>query len=354
MILKKKQLLNSNDPLQKAGEEAEAQMAYLLERRFGNRNDVFVINDLRIAPQESPVFQIDHLVVSRFGFFIVESKSVHSTITITRWDDQREHWQRAYRGISKGMDSPVLQAGEQARLLKDFLRDNTELLLGKMLGMQKGFRYCPVIPYVAISSTGIIEMAKGEAPPESVFKADEIAPMLDAKLRELEKKVSLMNLSLDTGWDMTLEEALRTAEFLVNSHTPLREGKPAESVGAILHAGSDCPACKTRKLVNATAKQPDGSRVPYLACEGNRDKSCSWHMRVEMPEVVDTSAASPAVTSSPTQDSSRSKGSSKSYYCNKCKAPISPRVFKYCLDHESRFGGKPYCMDCQKSFPSEA
>jgi ssDNA-binding Zn-finger/Zn-ribbon topoisomerase 1 len=39
------------------------------------------------------------------------------------------------------------------------------------------------------------------------------------------------------------------------------------------------------------------------------------------------------------------------YCCFRCQRSISPKIATYCLDHKDRFGGKTYCMDCQKTFP---
>ncbi|MDP2792735.1 MAG: nuclease-related domain-containing protein [Sulfurisoma sp.] len=355
MLVKAKHFTNPDDAQLKAGEDAERQMAHLLERRFGTREEVFIINDLRIAVQHLPPFQIDHLVVSCYGLFVVESKSIHATVTITRWDDQREHWKRSYRGNEQGMDSPVLQAAEQARLLRLFILKNTERLLGKLIGIQKGFGLCPFIPYVAISSTGIIDMVPaGYAPPKNVFKADEIAPTIDDELKSLAKKASLLNLSLESGWSMSQEEAKRTAEFLAQSHTPLRANKLTDPVIQPLQAGASCPSCQVGKLVHATAKQPDGSKAAYLACERNKDKSCLWHIRLEAPVIIRPNPISTTTPPQPSLPPPKIKTANKSLYCNACKAPISRNVAKYCFDRESQFGGKPYCMECQKQFPVKA
>jgi len=40
---------------------------------------------------------------------------------------------------------------------------------------------------------------------------------------------------------------------------------------------------------------------------------------------------------------------SKRLFCFKCKITISERVAKFCWDNKSRFGGRAYCIDCQKS-----
>ena len=38
------------------------------------------------------------------------------------------------------------------------------------------------------------------------------------------------------------------------------------------------------------------------------------------------------------------------YYCFKCRKPITQRVARFCFQHTERFGGKAYCLDCQKAF----
>ena len=38
------------------------------------------------------------------------------------------------------------------------------------------------------------------------------------------------------------------------------------------------------------------------------------------------------------------------YYCFKCGRPISKRVAVFCFQHKERFGGRAYCMACQREF----
>ncbi|MGB4811533.1 MAG: nuclease-related domain-containing protein [Methylophilaceae bacterium] len=177
MILKEKQLTNSTDPKLKAGEDAEKQMAFYLGRVFGKEKDCFVLNDLRITHKDDTA-QVDHLIITRFGLFIIESKSVHGEISVNK----HKEWTRTYMNKSQGMASPILQAEAQGRVLKDFIRENRELLLGKMLfgTTQKGFKFCPVFIYVAISDTGIIER-KTDIP--ELLKADQVSQAISEKLK---------------------------------------------------------------------------------------------------------------------------------------------------------------------------
>lgn len=359
MIVKEKQFSTSTDPRVRAGEEAEKDMAFRLARRFGNDADVHIINDLRIE-HEGNAFQIDHLLVTPLGLFIVESKSVHCPVTIKVWDETREHWSRNFEGKIEGFDSPVLQAEEQGRLLKTFMRANVDQMLSKMIGLvQKGFGYCPIIPLVAISRTGVIDVESGTLH-KSVLKADEIAPEIARQIATLRKKASLLNLSLETGWDMTAEEAARVSSFLCSSHTPKLPPKPAaqaapkettppasKALGSVPRVGAPCPKYGTRKLVRKSVKRSDGTETDFLACAGHPNDCQQIFALVtkaldtpkEEAKTVDNSAA---IAKKPQR---RQAGKT---YCYKCKTDIAQNVANYCFAKREQFGGRAYCRSCQR------
>lgn len=282
MILKEKELTNPSDPRQKAGEDAEKQMAFYLQRAFRKCDDCFVINDLRVI-HDGDVAQIDHLVVSPFGLFIVESKSVHGTISINQHGD----WKRTYNNEVTGMPSPVLQGQEQGRILKELLRENAEQVLGKFLfgKLQKGFGNCPVCTYVAISDSGIID--RGMDVPE-LLKADVVSGAVIKKIDGFASKANLLSpknlLSTDVIWEITKDEARATAEFLVSKHTPPAspikvappktkdEAKPATTQKSektfVPKVGANCPECGKQKLIRKSINRNDGTETDFLACEG--------------------------------------------------------------------------------------
>lgn len=276
MILKEKEFANPSDPRLKAGEEAEKQMAFYLQRAFRKRDDCFVINDLRVA-HDGDFAWIDHLVISTYGLFIVESKSVHGTISINQHGD----WQRTYNDGVTGMPSPVLQAQEQGRILKELLRANAEQVLGKIFfgKIQKGFKYCPVDVYIAISDTGIIQ--RGMDVPE-LFKADAVTGAITEKLSQLKSKTNLLSpknlLSTDFVWEMTKQEAEAAAEFLVSKHTPSVQSVNTEAKAkptAMLQSektfvpkvGALCPECGQQKLIRKSINRSDGTETDFLACQ---------------------------------------------------------------------------------------
>lgn len=376
MITKEKIFSSSKDRRIRAGEETEKDMAYHLSRRFAVEPDVHVINDLRIE-HKGFCFQIDHLVVTRWGLFIVESKSVHGVVSIKAWDDKREHWTRSFDNSTEGIDSPILQAEEQARLLREFLRDNATKLLGKMIGfVQRGFAYCPIESLVAISRTGVIEVDSGSLPSQ-VFKADEIAPEI---ARRIGKKSGLLKQALSVDWDMPAEDAARVAAFLVAAHTPARRGvqvsAPTEEALADApsatkrqdvtasetpRAGSLCPKCGKRKLIRKSVKRHDGTETDFLACEGYPAECAQMLVLVAQtqagivtlggedssPGDCDFTGRSREPKESPHNRRIEEQGKN-SFYCFQCGADIQKNVAAFCFDRPQRFGGRAFCLKCQK------
>ena len=209
MILKEVQLTNSQDPKIRAGEDAEKQMAFYLQRAFGKAKDLYILNDLTIV-YDGDAAQIDHLIVSQFGLFIVESKSVHGTISINK----QKEWSRTYNK-PLGMRSPVLQAEAQGKILRALLRANSEKLLSKVLGLlQKGFKFCPINVFAAIPDSDIINR---ETTISELFKADRITDAIDEKLKVLKKSNSLLSLtSNDVAWSINAEETKNALKVIEN------------------------------------------------------------------------------------------------------------------------------------------
>ncbi|MGM0609028.1 MAG: nuclease-related domain-containing protein, partial [Candidatus Muiribacteriota bacterium] len=60
---------------------AEKDNAYYLDHEYKNRDDAILIHDLRIKHKDRTA-QIDHLIISRVGIYLMESKSFKGTLTI--------------------------------------------------------------------------------------------------------------------------------------------------------------------------------------------------------------------------------------------------------------------------------
>lgn len=239
------------DPRKKAGFEAERQMAFYFNRAFAEDSAVHILNDIRIVDPSQPehngspgVCQIDHLVVHRWGMFIIESKSVHDEVSVQSDGSGGDEWIRRYRGRESGFPSPIQQARRQAEFLRVYLQWNREQLLGKVkpgfrtlakvvVGSdQRGFQSIPIQIIVAISDSGKIRRVKGWKEPVKPFhtfvaKADLVADKVREELQKHQDSSKLLGkIEGDYGlWAMQSEEAVCVAEFLNGSHSPLHSHK---------------------------------------------------------------------------------------------------------------------------------
>jgi len=219
MILKEADNINSDDKCLKAGYSAEKQMAFYLQRTFGNDDMVAVVNGVRIQT-ENDVCQIDHLIIHQYGMVIVESKSVTSKFKIN--DDGS--WLRLWNNHYEGMRSPVIQAQMQADFLRNYLNEHKAQLLKKFLGIQYDFKKMPIEILVAISDKGRIDRSEH---PESEFvlKADQVAGRIEDIHREQKKLDNPLALSLKMpDWIFKNQEViLRIGNFLIENHSPVEQ-----------------------------------------------------------------------------------------------------------------------------------
>ena len=250
MIVKKKDGTKPSDRFGKAGFEAEEQMAYKLRVAFEHADDVFVFNDIRIVHRGFAA-QIDHLVLHRYGFFLIESKSVSSQIEV----NEKLEFVRIYNGKRQGMDSPINQVRQQAKTLSELLNDNKEQLRRKVFfGLsQAHFGEDRFEPLVAISGSGEI-VRKGCDPPE-LMKADAIVDRIRERIARYESLTGVSGalryafssseeckeLEKDNLAELTSQELAKIREFLSTNHQPLRLEKQAIPASNVQAGASEKP-----------------------------------------------------------------------------------------------------------------
>lgn len=265
------------DPRERAGAAAERQMAHYLHRKFQDDAAICVLHQLRIEDAEQPeqdgsagVCQIDHLVVHRWGFFLVESKSVTEALQVRSDGDGGDEWSRTYRGERIGIPSPILQAKRQSEFLRRVLQRHRKKLVGgfplglrtiakiRADGDQRGFRHAPMQLAIAVSDCGEIHRLDGWQPPQKPFrlfvkKADLVPEEIE---RELDRHRTGANLlpvkpAGEYGiWSMQAEEVPRVAKFLADRHVD-RSVASSRSVGR-----RDAPA-KQRRYDKLRERHPN-------------------------------------------------------------------------------------------------
>ena len=272
----------------RAGADAEKQMAFYLNRDFRDDEEVFVLNGVRIEDSGQPeqdgsagVCQIDHLVVHRWGLFIVESKSVAGEVRVRSDGSGGDEWSRVNGRKEAGMASPIRQAMMQADFLRAFLQRNREQLLGRhSFGFrtiakvatgsdQRGFKNAPIQLIVAISDKGRIKRVGGWKEPRDPFrvfvaKADLVGDKINQELKAHRK-------SEGSGygmWDMEEGEPKKVAEFLAACHVDRIGAAPTQPKRAASRRDNRKPQSKP-----AAAK-----RSGEAACRhcGSTDLTAKW------------------------------------------------------------------------------
>lgn len=301
MIIKQaNQSALSTDPRRDAGEKAERQMAHYLHRAFASSSDLYVLNDLRLEDEQQPeqngspgVCQIDHLVIHRWGVFIVESKSTVDEISIRDDGSGGDEWTRTEGGKPKGMPSAIQQARRQGELLRKFLDHHAETLLGKVaLGLgaihtmlhgtnQRGFKHIPIQVLVAIADTGRIRRVNGWQEPDKPFatyvcKADLVPMRIEDEYERHRAVSSILNREIsDYGlWSMKKEEVKRVAEFLLERHTPRQMPKSSHVTSQIVTRQTNSQSESTLSHTRSTSIKPAASHTAP-SVQRPRCKSCS-------------------------------------------------------------------------------
>lgn len=110
-----------------AGDEGEHAVARRLKRL--PRNRYFTINDLMIEKQNGHTSQIDHVVVSPYGIFVIETKNISGYVYGSEFSRE---WTRYWKGYKRGgyygtdklsFGNPVMQNGAHVRALWELLQD---------------------------------------------------------------------------------------------------------------------------------------------------------------------------------------------------------------------------------------
>jgi hypothetical protein len=270
----------------RSGVKGEAETAYELGFNFQNRNWV-VIHDLRLE-HAGRVAQLDHLLINRLmEMYVCESKRFSEGVAI---NDSGEF--SAFFGHRPyGIASPIEQNRRHVLVLEDLFKSDAVQLPRRL-----GFKIKPDIKsFVLVSKTARISRPKREIPGlDTVIKTDQFVSRLE---RDSAKDNNPLGLAKIVGPD-TLEAFGRQ---LVGLHKPIQFDWAA-------------------KFGLAGAAAPTNPSLEP--------------------------AQAPLLTPSPTAATAEPAPKSK-LVCYDCNSLVSYAVAKFCWGSR-RFGGKVFCMDCQK------
>ncbi len=278
MIIKEKQIETMpTDSRLKAGIKQEQDVAFYLRRAFKNRDDVMVFNDLRIIHDEE-VAQIDHLIVTRLGFCLIESKSIKAEVNINKQGE----WSRKYNGKVTGFKSPIQQVGLQQKLLSALLRANIELIMEKLLGLvRKGVGARKWESICAVSSDAVINRRYlSEELNERVVKSEFVADWVEKNMTHGEGFSAKMK-KFTSGDPLFSDIELKSiCDFLLERHEPLVVAQPmlsskkdsevatVVSEPSVTYVAVDPVEVKPEPIVEVEDKQQDKQSVSSMCCKG--------------------------------------------------------------------------------------
>lgn len=278
----------------RAGQKGEAEAAYEMEFHFAASKNWMLIHDLRLEC-DGRVAQIDHLLLNRMmEIYVCESKRFGEGIAIN------EHGEFAafYAGKPYGVPSPIEQNKRHMAVLAAVFRS------GQVSPPRRlGFTITPSLSgLVLVSKTARISRPKRFLEGlDQVIKNDQLMARID---RDLSQDGNILTAAKIVGQD-TLEEFARR---LAAAHKPISFDWAAKF--GLPPAAPSLSSCTT----------PPAPVQELLAASG--------------PE-----KASPNENSSP----------QSRLICGTCNSTVTYAVAKFCWMNKARFGGKVYCMNCQKN-----
>jgi len=328
-----------------AGRRAEDSVAFYLRRAFQDKAAIYVLNDLRLV-RDDDAAQIDHLIIHDSGAIIVESKSVTSKVQI----NERGEWERLWDNHWRGMPSPIKQAEMQGEFLHDWLRRNRTEILGKIIGMQKGFGAWQLDTLVAISADG--SFSRTSVRPPEAHKADQIVDQIRALIERQRKQTGLIGkfVSISAAETKILAERLhadhRPRKPVTQAVVPPPQPRAAEAEAAgptiCRHCGSSegnsrkgrygpyfaCSACGKNTTLAAKGDRPAGAAPPVPEV-------------TVPPAKVSAQAAPPIVESTPIAFVA-GPSTDGAILCRYCGSPRGETL-------KGRYGPYLKCGDCGKN-----
>lgn len=284
-----------------SGIRGEQETAYEIEFHFGQSRNWVSIHDLRLEC-DGRVAQIDHLLINRvLEIYVCESKRFSEGIAINEHGEFTAFFnRRAY-----GVPSPLEQNRRHIAVLESVFKSG-QVPLPKRLGLTIK---PTMVGLVLVSKKARISRPKTKLDGlDAVLKNDQLKARIDKVIDADNNPLGLAKL---VGQD-TLEQFARA---LARQHRPSPVNWPGR--------------------FGLPATPPPAERPPHMA------RPMTIPTESSMGPIGDIAAAS-----SLGAHTGRKKST---LLCSACGVTVSYGVAKFCWVHKPRFGGRIYCMDCQKA-----
>ncbi len=284
-----------------AGIKGEDEAAYEIKVHWGESKNWMIIHDLRIEHGDL-VAQIDHLIINRWlEIWVCESKHFSEGVAI---NDQGE-FSAFFASKPYGLPSPIEQNNRHILILKRFLASGVVKLPTRL-----GFTIKPDLKsLVLVSKNARISRPKIEVDGlDCVIKNDQLFKAID---KSIDANNNLLAMAKIIGQD-TLEALCRD---IAKHHHPIQFNW----------------AAKFGLSANPPMASPVQVPAPNFAQEV-----------VQVKPAAQFAGDTPA---SPKEDADKPK---QKLVCASCSLAVPYNIAKFCWFNKQKFGGKVYCMECQK------
>ena len=238
-----KKLISTDLKKVKAGIEAEKENAYYLDFEFDKSKNVILLHDIRLE-YDGRTAQFDHLLISRFGIELLETKSSKGTMTINN-DGSLNLINGKYTNT---YPNPLEQSKRHAMVLKDFIGSSE--LFSKRVEIFGGVDITSTVlinPKTTLTNTEL---------PNGFERADSFISKRKHEIDNISffKAVGMISTSYN------IDKAKEMAQMLVDAHKPVEfdyamEYKIAKKV-AIKEVQQETPVDVTKKVkIKETTKQ---------------------------------------------------------------------------------------------------
>lgn len=277
-----------------SGIRGEAEAAYEMEFHYGASKNWVIIHDLRLECNGRSA-QIDHLLINRFlEIYVCESKRFSEGVAV----NEQGEFSAFFGSKPYGIPSPLEQNRRHMAVLESIFKTGLVAPPKRL-----GFTITPSLQgLVLVSKTARISRPKAKIDGiETIIKNDQLKAKID---RNIDKDNNILGAAKIVGQDTLEDFALR----LVTAHKPIR---------------------------------------------------FDWLAKFGLPAVAPPQAqaqvkgVAPPQEDAPSASSVELTGERKSkLVCSSCEAVVAYNVAKFCWFNKPRFGGKVFCMECQKAIPN--
>jgi len=265
-----KKLINLDLKKLQAGITAEKENAYYLDFEFEKSKHIILLHDIRLE-HNGRTAQFDHILISRFGIELLESKSSTGVMSIKN-DGSINIKTGSYTNT---FPNPLEQSKRHATVLREFLKSNE--LLTKRIDILGGIEINSKVlinPKTTLTNNQL---------PNNFERADSFI----SKRKEEIDKTSILKIFSMISKAYHIDKAKEIAQLIVDSHKPInfdyaKKFKITKQVlkedikiegnynNEVLPEPKRCPRCKEGKLVkreikSQKAKEKYGSDA-FLGC----------------------------------------------------------------------------------------